>query len=516
MNPGSRPGSRPQIALSPAGDRRRTAAFVCLVFCASALFLYACTFRRTTPIWLMNKGESGIWIDEAARVLDGEVMYRDFFELVGPGVVYCDALFLSLLGRTAAAAMIIPIVVGAALTALLWHLSSHFFNGGVQLVPPLLFVSITYAGYCPGNHKWWMWLFALAAIDVLVTCRRSWVAAAAAGALMGAAVLCTQDMAVWLTLGIFTVFVIRRERVTLIAFTASFLLAVSLVLGCFAAVAGLPTLFYDLVLFPLTQYSHANGGAVFFGGGSRLRALVTWGVVLLSVAGACVAASKREERNEWWWVVVPGLFVLVASSATRTIEPTQTSVRAVLLVITIPAVVQWLRPQKLASFASALLVVIGLAAACAYVVRRQWFVTTRVSTRAGAVWSDVPLAEIAWIEANTVPGEAVFLFPDEGGVFFLTRTRNATPFPYLQDMEFSPRFQIDAAAAAIERGQPRVGFFEEKRLYSGTLRGSSLARLYDYLSSRYVIEGGRCVRITPGSHPTRLARSLPHNVGSRS
>jgi hypothetical protein len=117
------------------------------------------------------------------------------------------------------------------------------------------------------------------------------------------------------------------------------------------------------------------------------------------------------------------------------------------------------------------------------IVLRQWMQPlVRQEFRAGPAWIGAPNAELRWLESRTRPGERVFVFPAGGAAYFLTGTRNATPFPYAIEGRFDRRRQqaaldhIAAAAPAVgiwmggQRTPTRNGIDDLATLYDGILR----------------------------------------------
>ena len=471
---------------------------ITLALCAAAgmVFFALVMFRGITPIWLFNQGESGLWIDDAVRVLHGEVMYRDFFEFLAPGVVYVNALLIAVLGSSAASAMLIPLLVGTAITVLMGHLSSKLLRGSWQIAPPLFFAVVVYPSYTLGNHKWLTWFFALAAIDLVVTgvvtssvtARRALLA----GVLIGAAAMCTQDMGAALALGML-IAIWRRTGVRgRLSFLTGTLIVPLAALLYFTSKAGFATMWYDLIVFPLTRYGNVNGGFSLGEPASVLhvpRIVLLWAASLVGCAAAIVAIVRRN-LNVWAFIVYPGLAVVIFGSAVRAVEPVQMAVRCSLLLIVAVKAIEELPPRVAkviaAAFAIGIIYVGG-----ALVASRQLRPRPLVHTRAGDIRLMEPCPEIEWLQAHAAPGEAVFLFPDEGGLLFLTHTRNATTYPSLQDMRFSTNSQIDDAIAQLDRQRPRIGIFDPKRLFSGSEpQASSLAPLYRFIDARYdMIEG---------------------------
>src|SRR5690242_19938608 len=79
--------------------------------------------------------------------------------------------------------------------------------------------------------------------------------------------------------------------------------------------------------------------------------------------------------------------------------------------------------------------------------------------RAGDVLLVTELPDLDWLHANTSPNESVFLLPEKGGYYFLSRTRNATSMPYVQSMGFSSPEQIRSVMRDVDSKHPRVGIY---------------------------------------------------------
>ncbi|HVI79272.1 MAG TPA: hypothetical protein VM715_14150, partial [Candidatus Acidoferrum sp.] len=92
------------------------------------------------------------------------------------------------------------------------------------------------------------------------------------------------------------------------------------------------------------------------------------------------------------------------------------------------------------------------------------------------------------LEAKTVEGERVFLFPDKGGSYFLTRTRNATSYPMMLDMGFNTEGQIREAISQLDSKCPQIGIWHWNRLASfavGRPEWFTLKPLWQYIERTY-------------------------------
>ena len=93
-------------------DGGRDAALALLIFAGTVLYLS----------WLprnLTAADESIHLYEAKRILDGEVLYRDVFEMITPGFMYLMALLFRLFGTDFATARIAQAVLhGIAAVAL--------------------------------------------------------------------------------------------------------------------------------------------------------------------------------------------------------------------------------------------------------------------------------------------------------------------------------------------------------------------------------------------------------------
>src|ERR1700687_2839592 len=98
-------------------ERSRSERYLALaIFLLS--FLYLCIFRRATWIDL----DEGIILQGAQRILDGQVLYRDFFSFFTPGSYYLLALVFRVFGDSYLVAHTTLAFLGAAVSSITYLL----------------------------------------------------------------------------------------------------------------------------------------------------------------------------------------------------------------------------------------------------------------------------------------------------------------------------------------------------------------------------------------------------------
>lgn len=475
-----------------------------LVGGGSGLVLYLTLFRGATPIFFFDFGSNGVFFDQAARVLAGEVMYRDFFEFLAPGVVYLHALVLLVAGPTIRA-MTAAMVLQGALLALLFHaLSARVSGRGWRLLAPAAFVVLVYAPTVLGDHKWPALLCALAGLLVLAGRSPAPRAALAGGLLLGGSAAFTQDLGAGVAGGAVAYLALRRAGPrSLLALVLGCAMPLALAFGYFSWKAGARTVLYDWLLYPLQRYPELNRSYLDLVPSLRTlpRELAQ---VVLGVSGAVAAVmtlieTKRargggSEAEAAGLLAAAGLGMVLAMGH-RGLYPMGIAVQTCLLLPVLARLLerghrQGPRALRVLCGTIAAIAAVGLLhGSVGLVVWRQLLQPmTREQHRAGAVWAPAPMPELSWIEANTTAGEGTFLMPAKGGHYFLSGTRNVTSFPYFIEGQH-PVEQARRALAEIEAARPRVGVWDQ-RPWPRTAPGTEgpLAFLYEGIARSYDVE----------------------------
>jgi hypothetical protein len=228
-----------------------------LVF-ALCVSLYFLPFMRL----LLRGSDEGILVLGAVRAVHGQLLGRDFFEVIGPGTFYWQALFFKLFGVTFLASRI-----GLFVTSLGTALSIYFLSRRVcrtyQLLPSILIFATYFGTFWPEiSHHADSNCFALVAVVCMVLWKdfpKRWLLVTS-GALAGATVLTLQQKGILLLLALLVWLAIEHWRRST-SLTALFWVSG----GCFAVVASMLGYFWsrgalsDLIYANMVWPSHIYG-----------------------------------------------------------------------------------------------------------------------------------------------------------------------------------------------------------------------------------------------------------------
>jgi hypothetical protein len=226
-------------------------------FAGALAFLYLRTFLfPATPFVAI--GDQVLFFSRATRILHGQILYRDFFELVPPGTDLLYAAAFRIFGIHAWVMQAWGIAVGLGFCWVITQIACRILRGSLILLPAFLFLVFDFSNSLDLTHHWYSTLAALAAINVLMggtSLRRIF----AAGLLCGVAALFTQTQGglTLIALVIYLLWLYRSESLgssiftQLVTLVLPFTLILSCILGFYIHKAGFRTVFYDLVVFPL-------------------------------------------------------------------------------------------------------------------------------------------------------------------------------------------------------------------------------------------------------------------------
>jgi hypothetical protein len=163
---------------------------------ACGIFLYLQVFvLPATP--RVASGDQAIYLHHAMRMLDGQIIYRDYDHFTLPGTDVLYAALFRLFGVRAWLPQAMLILLGVVGVWLSIRISKALLPGGLPakqiLLPGFLFLTLPFSGYLDATHHWYSVLAGIAALAVAIE-RRSASRIAWAGALWGLATCFSQSM----------------------------------------------------------------------------------------------------------------------------------------------------------------------------------------------------------------------------------------------------------------------------------------------------------------------------------
>jgi hypothetical protein len=381
--------------------------------------------------------DEGYFVQQGARVLHGQVPYRDFFSLYTPGLAYLHAgLFAVVGGPSVLAARLLALLARGGVVLLLFALTRPFVRNPLWAAVPglVLMVLLDDAPVRWEPHPGWLsTMFALVAVWCVT--RRRLVAAGAAAALC---YVFKQNTGVFIlaAIALWTAWQCRRRwAVPLVAFGAVTLvwcvplaLAVNLqlqTLGVLVGAVNQGSLFSPpepTILIPLA----AIAGGVWLLARDAHPAL-RWYVL----AGLALFATEfpRLDTLHLMWST-PLLLVVGAIALSRASWPAATLALLATVVLLAPT---W--------------------------TERLTFVTQPFSPVADVQPTTQTAADlsglVADIQQRTQPGEPIFVYPTSPLVYVLADRPNPTRFDHLNPAAATPS-QLEQVADDLQRSNTRL------------------------------------------------------------
>jgi hypothetical protein len=474
----------------------------CIVFlCAFAYLGWLAASR-----FVLALSDEGIYLDGGLRVLHGQMPYKDFFSLTGPGAFALEAVCFRVLGTNLAAGRMPVLWDIAIMTACLFWLVSKLSN---QLAAAL--ASFTYFAFVTlgetavvANHRWDSSAWAVFALTLIVAAtedpadKRSKAIACIAGIAAGIAAWCTPPVALAaVALGVCLV-AYRAVRRLFAAYAGG--VAVALAAGLFwIASNGALLAMINSFRWSATNYSGPNRtwyGAVMGGYANLIRGTSPADVVMtiLLVMFLTLPATLPFLSAIWLWkrpcmsvvILLATGAALILSTYPRWDLVHLTWVSAPFYVLVAPLAARSVYKKPIA------LIALMVAASCCLVsIQERLREITRV-TSIGTVHGkqgDVNVLEA--VQARVKPSDTVFAFPMRPMLYFATGAHNPTRYSFLQPGMFSDKDEREALSE-LRAHPPRWVFYTDvpSELYLRIWPGSDpgrlkMSRIEDFLKENY-------------------------------
>jgi hypothetical protein len=152
---------------------------------AGTIYLYANLFFSAKTPFLLGGDQVYFWMG-AQRILDGQVAYRDFFQLTPPGTDLIYAAFFKVLGSALWVPNTVVVCLGVLMGCVCLSLSRELIKGPEAALTTGLFLVLIYGKALNATHHWFAVLLILAAARIIMR-RITETRVALSGALLGLA-----------------------------------------------------------------------------------------------------------------------------------------------------------------------------------------------------------------------------------------------------------------------------------------------------------------------------------------
>ena len=447
--------------------QRSELAIALLIFTVTALYLYL--FRRYTEM----DPDEGIVLQGAHRILNGQVLYRDFFSFFTPGSYYLLALVFRIFGDSLLAARSVLVFFGAVYSAITYLLARRVGSRNAALFVAVIVTLTTLPYRFLVLHNWdstfWACLAVYCAVRLLESPRWGW--ALAVGSLTSITFLFEQSKGAGMALGLgagFVALALLGKRglwrgQTLLALASGSLWPVFLCLAYFGTQHALSPMLADW-FWPLHHYSLANRVPYGYPNWSDLArhqmfGSGPWGVRLVTAVAVspCFMITLLPLfaigwLGYWLWqswrrraADAKSAYYILTSAAIcglllSVIVVRTDNIHFVYLQPLFCLALAWLVdgrdvPGRIFKSLHPLFnayVAIAFLLLAMPLLLRSTNLPTRIETRRGAITAPKDDTVIPYVQAHVTPGEAFLVYPYLPLYNYLTDTVSPSRFEYFQ------------------------------------------------------------------------------------
>jgi hypothetical protein len=501
----STPFATPFRCSTPVLLKNQAAAWlVPFTLLACGIFLYLEVFVvPATP--RLAIGDQSIYLHNATRLLEGQIIYRDYDHFTLPGTDVLYAALFKLFGVRAWIPQAMLVLIGVVSAWLCVVISGKVLVGRTLLLPGFLFLVLPFSSYLDATHHWYSALAAFAALAIVIE-KRTVVRMAWAGTFWGLGTCFSQSM----VLGVigFALFLLWERKQSTeprglllkkeAGLLGGFLATVAIFSSYFLWKVGLRQFLYYTVVFVAKYYSAEqwNTWRAYLRGAPSIHSwpnwpdLVAWPfihvlipfVYILFVLYYWRAAPSRPELpwERLMLVNVTGLsmFLAVASAPAYNRLYTVSLPGIILLVWFTSAVV------PVSKILSPILwtAVVVLAILKPVVTQTRWKAYLNLPTGRTVFFQPDYYEKAKWLAERTQPAEYFF---GNTSLFFALRLRNPSRVPFLSATDYTRPEEVRDVVQSLE--EHRVNFVSRFAGLDDPVNnaGNHLAPLQLYLHDHY-------------------------------
>lgn len=471
---------------------------------ACGIFLYLEVFvLPATP--RLASGDQAIYLNSASRLLQGQIIYRDYDNFTLPGTDVLYAGLFKLFGVRAWIPQVMLILIGVSSVWLSILIARKVLKGGASFLPGFLFLTLPFSSYLDATHHWYSALAAVAALAIAIE-KRTVPRMAWAGAFWGLGTFFSQSMLLGVTGFAFFLLwerprnaepwgILFKKEAGLLG---GFLATVTIFSSYFMWKAGLKRFLYHTVVFVVKYYSayYWNTWRVYLRGAPSIRLWPNWPdlaawpfvhvlipfIYIFFVAYYWRAARSRPDLpwDRLMLVTITGLslFLAVASSPAYNRLYTVSLPGIVLLV--------WLTTEfvPLKNILSRILwtAIVVLAILKPIVTQTRWKEYLDLPTGRTVFFQPETYEKAKWVSERTQPSDYFF---GDMLLCFALGLRNPARVSFLTSSDYTrPEEVRDVVQALEERQVTFVNWYPglDRPLHTA---GNNLAPLTFYLHDHY-------------------------------
>jgi hypothetical protein len=490
-----------RLAREGISPQPRRGWLLVLLLCACA-FLYLETFVLPNIPWA-PAGDQSIYLQHGTRMLQGQLIYRDYDHFTLPGTDFVYLCLFRLFSVRAWIPQAMLVLLGVGITWLTTSISLHILRGPVAFLPGLLFLTLPFSGYLNATHHWYSTIAATAALAVVME-KRSTLRVAIAGALWGIATCFTQSVALGvLGLAVFLVWEHARDGSRALLFGkqawlfASFFATLLGFNAYFIWQAGLKDFLYYTVVFVAKYYPadwfntwrvYLHGWHALFDNTANWPDILAFLFIYALVPGIYILFFLRYrhlrpvQRDESWnrivLVNVTGISLFLSVATAPAFNRLYT--------VSVPAIISlvWFC-TRLRNVGRKAVVILAATALALFFIKP---VVTQARWRA---YLDLPVGRTAfldiaqyektkWVVEHAQASD--YFFGDEL-ICFLLNLRNPARVPFLRPSDYTRPEEVKDLLQALEQHQ--VGLINWYPVLDTSPADDHLAPIRLYLLSHY-------------------------------
>jgi len=473
------------------------------VLLCAALYVYFHLFALTTPI--LRDGDQWLFAQSGARIVAGQLPYRDFLEMLTPGTDVVYACSFMLFGQRFVIANILFLLVALVFVCLVTSIARAILDDELTLLSVAITVFIGLRLTMDAGHHWFSAVAAFAALAAVLR-TRSLVRIMMAGAFCGLSSLFTQTRGLAVVIALAAFFwweTHNREapdhpfRDRLLVLLAAYATVLGAGLSYFLWTAGPHTLFDAIVMFPVKYYGSYNGASRFW------QSLVEWptsrqqfpgfiaSLFLHALPLAYLVFPFDIKRDTTCSTEVKAKLVLIAFVGSALFVEVINSASLIRLVVTDALaiiLILWmlnkhrLIPKRVA--VAGLLVLVVLSVVETVMTQRSVLAVVGLPTgraaflKRGESWYE----DCVYLASHTKPGDWYFGDDDVG---FPLKLRNPAFVPYVTDTNLTRPEQVQELIKSLERYQVPYISIESGYRKMGVVGQDHLQRLREYIETHY-------------------------------